>query len=95
VNTTRIRTFASTLCATLLLAGLQTARADHTDTCRTVSEADAAKLQGRTTVVSDIDGVLGQYMLLDYGPTNGAFLDKGITYPRADAALLVPGTGRR
>ena len=28
-------------------------------------------------------------MLLDYGPTNGIFLDLGIAYPRVNAALLM------
>jgi hypothetical protein len=65
------------------------ASADDTDNCRPISDADAAKLDGRTAVVTDIDGVLGQYVLLDYGPTNGAFLDQGIAYPREDAALMM------
>lgn len=65
------------------------ALADHDDLCRTISEADAAKIMSRPAVVSDIDGVLSQYFLLDYGPTNGAFLDEGIAYPRADAALMM------
>jgi hypothetical protein len=43
----------------------------------------------RHAVVVDIDGVLTQYMLLDYGPTNGIFLDLGVAYPRRDAALLM------
>jgi hypothetical protein len=34
-------------------------------------------------------------MLLDYGPTNGAFLDQGISYPRKDAALMVNVYHRR
>lgn len=43
----------------------------------------------RHAVVVDIDGALTQYMLLDYGPTNGIFLDAGVDYPRVDAALLM------
>ncbi len=43
----------------------------------------------RPAVVVDIDGVLTQYQLLDYGPTNGIFLDLGVDYPRVDAALLM------
>ncbi len=43
----------------------------------------------RHAVVVDIDGVLTQYMLQDYGPTNGIFLDLGFAYPRRDAALLM------
>ena len=63
--------------------------ADHMDNCREISDADSSKLQGRTAVVTDIDGVLGQYILQDYGPTNGYFLDKGVTYPRENAALMI------
>lgn len=43
----------------------------------------------RHAVVVDIDGTLTQYMLFDYGPTNGLFLDTGVDYPRVDAALLM------
>jgi len=43
----------------------------------------------RHAVVVDIDGVLTQYQLQDYGPTNGIFLDLGVDYPRVDAALLM------
>lgn len=43
----------------------------------------------RHAVVVDIDGVLTQYMLQDYGPTNGIFLDLGFAYPRENAALLM------
>lgn len=63
--------------------------AAHMDNCRPISHADAAKLRDRTAVVTDIDGVLSQYVLLDYGPTNGAFLDRGIAYPREEAALML------
>jgi hypothetical protein len=66
-----------------------TALADHMDNCRAISDADAAKLKDRTAVVTDIDGVLGQYILLDYGSTNGYFLDQGVSYPRRDAALMM------
>jgi hypothetical protein len=45
--------------------------------------------QNRPAVVADIDGTLSQYVLLDYGPTNAAFLDMGIAYPREDAALMM------
>lgn len=47
--------------------------AGQVDTCGEISEADEAKLQNRTAVLADIDGVLSQYVLLDYGPTNAAF----------------------
>lgn len=60
-----------------------------TDACRPATPQAEAALRGRKAVVTDIDGVLGRYILLDYGPTNGAFLDRGITYPREDAALLM------
>ncbi|HAN64060.1 MAG TPA: hypothetical protein DIC31_10720 [Rhizobiales bacterium] len=63
--------------------------AGRVDTCGEISEADAAKLQNRTAVLADIDGVLSQYVLLDYGPTNAAFLDMGVGYPREDAALMM------
>jgi hypothetical protein len=59
------------------------------DTCGKISETDAAKLQNRPAVLADIDGVLSQYVLLDYGPTNSAFLDMGVAYPREDAALMM------
>lgn len=85
-RTNALGAFAAVAVSALIPAG---ALAHHTDNCRTISDADAAKLQGRTAVVTDIDGVLGQYVLLDYGPTNGAFLDQGVSYPRADAALMM------
>ncbi|MEJ8573988.1 hypothetical protein [Microbaculum marinum] len=91
----RACTAALALVAAFLGAESDAARADHADACRTVSEADAARLQGRPAVVTDIDGVLSQYILLDYGPTNGAFLDKGIAYARADAALMLNVYHRR
>jgi hypothetical protein len=85
----RLRTVAALAAVALSAFVPSVAFADHTDNCRPISDADAAKLQGRTAVVTDIDGVLGQYVLLDYGPTNGAFLDQGIAYPRQDAALML------
>lgn len=73
-----------------LLALVQTSDAAVADDiCRELSVTDAGQLEGRRAVVTDIDGVLGGYMLQDYGPTNGAFLDQGITYPRPDAALMM------
>lgn len=63
--------------------------AQKLDNCRPLADDDMKKLGNRTAVVTDIDGILGQYVLLDYGPTNGAFLDQGIAYPRADAALML------
>ena len=33
--------------------------------------------------------------LLDYGPTNAAFLDMGVAYPREDAALMMSIYQRR
>lgn len=81
----------STAASTLLTmaALLAPSGASAGDNCRPITESIAQSLQGRAAVVSDIDGVLGQYILLDYGPTNGAFLDKGISYPRPDAALMM------
>jgi hypothetical protein len=79
------------------LAGLTTApaHADHMANCRPISDQEGAMLQGRTAVVTDIDGVLTQYILQDYGPTNGAFVDRGIAYPRVDAALMMSIYHRR
>jgi hypothetical protein len=85
-RTNTLAAFAAVTLSTLIPAG---AFADHMDNCRTITDADAAKLQGRTAVVTDIDGVLGRYILLDYGPTNGYFLDQGVSYPRTDAALMM------
>ena len=65
------------------------ASATESDYCRTISDADAEKLKGRTAVVTDIDGVLSRYILYDYGPTDGAFLEKAIAFPREDAALML------
>ena len=45
--------------------------------------------KNRPAVLADIDGMLSQYVLLDYGPTNAAFLDMGVAYPREDAALMM------
>jgi len=81
-----------TVAASLALALAATApsiAAGHGDTCGEISETDAAKLQNRAAVLADIDGVLSQYVLLDYGPTNAAFLDMGVGYPREDAALMM------
>jgi len=77
------------LAAALMVLVASTAHAAETDYCRTISDADADKLKGRTAVVTDIDGVLGRYILYDYGPTNGFFLDKAIAFPREDAALML------
>lgn len=66
---------ASIITAGILIAG-----------CATTSLAADTE---RHAVVVDIDGVLTQYMLLDYGPTNGIFLDLGVAYPRGGAALLM------
>ncbi|MEM7023302.1 MAG: hypothetical protein AAF637_12030 [Pseudomonadota bacterium] len=60
-----------------------------TDMCRELAAADIEQLKGRQAVVIDIDGVLTKYFLLDYGRTNGAFLDQGVAYARADAALML------
>jgi phosphatidate phosphatase PAH1 len=54
-----------------------------------VACAATAQDTARHAVVVDIDGVLTQYMLQDYGPTNGIFLDTGTAYPRVNAALLM------
>lgn len=75
--------------AALLAMAVRPVMAEESDYCRPVTEDTAAKLKDRPSVVTDIDGVLGQYILLDYGPTNGAFLELGVTYPRKDAALLM------
>src|SRR6185312_10770415 len=66
-----------TVAASLALALAATApsiAAGHGDTCGEISETDAAKLQNRAAVLADIDGVLSQYVLLDYGPTNAALM---------------------
>lgn len=65
------------------------ASAESLDNCRPFTPEVVKSLQGRTCVVADIDGVLTQYMLQDYGSTNGIFLDTGDAYPRQDAALLM------
>src|SRR5262249_18016064 len=46
------------------------------------------KTTDRAAVLADIDGV-SPYVLLDYGPTNAAFLDMGVAYPREDASLMM------
>jgi hypothetical protein len=68
--------------ASIVAAGLLIAA------CAITSQGIAADTE-RHAVVVDIDGVLTQYMLQDYGPTNGIFLDLGVAYPRRDAALLM------
>ncbi len=75
--------------ALALMAAAPSLATPPVDSCREVSAADAAKLNNRPAVVADIDGTLSQYILLDYGPTNAAFLDLGIAYPREDAALMM------
>jgi len=65
------------------------ARADHLANCRPISAEEAAGIRNRAAVVTDIDGVLTQYVLQDYAPTDGAFLDRGVAYSRTDAALLM------
>ncbi len=71
----------------IMTSGLGAAAAN--DACRPLSQGDTDSLQGRKAIVADIDGVLSQYFLQDYGPTNGAFLDMGIAYSRKDAALMM------
>jgi phosphatidate phosphatase PAH1 len=68
---------ASIVAAAILIAGWATTSA------RVAAETE------RHAVVVDIDGVLTTYQLLDYGPTNGIFLDLGVAYARRDAALLM------
>ena len=75
--------------AVMLSVAVSPAVAEETDYCRQVTPQAAVMLKDRPAVVTDIDGVLGQYILLDYGPTNGAFLDIGVSYPREDAALML------
>jgi hypothetical protein len=75
--------------ALALAATAPSIAAGRGDACREISETDAAKLQNRSAVLADIDGVLSQHVLLDYGPTNAAFLDMGVAYPREDAALMM------
>jgi len=65
------------------------AHAEHLDGCRPISADEGTRIRNRPAVVTDIDGVLTQYVLQDYGPTDGAFVDRGIAYPRTDAALLM------
>ncbi|HLO24226.1 MAG TPA: hypothetical protein VK193_12510 [Methyloceanibacter sp.] len=80
---------AATGLALALAATAPSIAAEQVDTCGEISGTDAAKLQNRPAVLADIDGVLSQYVLLDYGPTNAAFLDLGVAYPREDAALMM------
>ena len=87
------------IAALALLGLLAVAAGPHAaaaeDICRDLSQTDVEKLQNRQAVFTDIDGVLGGYMLQDYGPTNAAFLDQGIAYPRPDAALMLSIYQRR
>jgi phosphatidate phosphatase PAH1 len=66
-----------------LVSGIMTVTIVIAGTAPTAAQTE------RHAVVVDIDGVLTQYMLQDYGPTNGIFLDLGIAYPRENAALLM------
>ncbi len=84
-----MKRIVSVATAIAFLFAAAAAHAQSGDTCRPVRTEDAAALKGRSAVVTDIDGVLSQYVLQDYGPTNGAFLDRGIAYPRPDAALML------
>lgn len=45
--------------------------------------------QERHAVVVDIDGALTIYVLNDFGPTNGMFLDTGINFTRDGSVLLM------
>lgn len=80
------RGLVAPLALSLFAASVQ---AQDNDLCRPLSDEEAQRLKGRAAVVTDIDGVLSQYFLLDYGPTDGAFLDIGVAYPREDAALML------
>ena len=71
-------TAAAGLALTLTATAPSLAADQLVDTCREVPETDAAKLKNRPAVLADIDGTLSQYVLLDYGPTNAAFLDMGV-----------------
>lgn len=87
---TRFFKIAALLAGSLAcLSSVSSAFANGSDICRSLSDVEVSKLRDRPAVVTDIDGVLGKYFLLDYGPTNGAFLDMGVTYPREDAALML------
>ena len=88
-------TAAAGLALTLTATAPSLAADQLVDTCREVPETDAAKLKNRPAVLADIDGTLSQYVLLDYGPTNAAFLDMGVAYPREDAALMMSIYQRR
>jgi hypothetical protein len=81
-------TLASAIAAVLFVSTAPVL-ADHLENCREIDDDRAASLQDRTALVTDIDGVLTEYVNLDYGPTNGAFLDKGVAYARTDAALMI------
>jgi len=88
-------TAAAGLALTLTATAPSLAADQLVDTCREVPATDAAKLKNRPAVLADIDGTLSQYVLLDYGPTNAAFLDMGVAYPREDAALMMSIYQRR
>jgi len=87
IGSTRHAASIALLGLLVVFGGLQTTLAK--DMCRELNEADADQLRNRQAVVTDIDGVLSGYVLQDYGPTNGAFVDQGIAYPRLDAALMM------
>jgi len=87
--------FKKMLISLLLSISASTVQAAETDYCWPVTQEAEAMLKNRPAVVTDIDGVLSQYILLDYGPTNGIFLDIGVAYPRKDAALLLNIYNRR
>lgn len=86
-------TIRALCCGAFLLCavgpGAGSALAAGTDACRPITQADAAKLKGRAAVLTDLDGVVAQYVMQDYGPTNNIFLDLGVGYPRQDAALMM------
>lgn len=88
-SSARLKYLAIGLGVALFFIQSPAVKADDLKNCRPFTAEVEASLQGRTAVVTDIDGVLTQYIILDYGPTNGAFLDQGIAYPRENAALLM------
>jgi hypothetical protein len=75
------------LVAVMLTAPSASAQSKYS--CRPVTAQDADQLRGRPAVVTDIDGVLTEYVDFAYGPTNQIFLDLGGGYPRIDAALMM------
>ena len=84
-----IKHLAMGLAVALFFIQSPAANADDLKNCRPFTAEIEASLQGRTAVVTDIDGVLTQYIKADYGLTDGAFLDQGVAYPRENAALLM------